>query len=527
MAWSKKRLEHVARTRLGGAKLIVVANREPYVHQYHDGDVEWIRPAGGLTTALDPVMQACGGTWVAHGSGDADRDTTDEFGRVGVPPDDPNYTLRRVWLTKEQEEGYYYGFANSSLWPLCHQVYCRPAFNPSHWASYQEVNELFAEAVLEEARGGPALIFVQDYHFALLPRILKRQRPDLVVAQFWHIPWPHPETFRVCPWAEEILEGMLGNDLMSFHIQHHCNNFLETVDRTVECRIDRERFAVQRNGNNTMVRPHPISVDPDLANEYLGNNWEARATHFRRKHRLGDRPLLIGVDRVDYTKGIPERLRAVDRLLETHPEWKGKLHFLQVGAPSRTHISAYSILNDDLQILAEKINWKHGTRNWQPVIFLNEHYGQKDLFMLYRMAAGCVVSSLHDGMNLVAKEFVTSRRDEQGVLVLSEFTGAARELTDALIVNPFNVEQMAESLHSSLTMAPDEQRRRMRKMRSQVEDHNIYRWAGMLLSEVGKLAGDTDPTDDGLSGSNSEDELPPLFPKPTGVDTNGVFAGIV
>ncbi len=525
MGWTKDRLEHVARTRLGGAKLIVVANREPYIHRHQNGAIEWMRPAAGLTTALDPVMQACGGTWVAHGSGDADRETANASGRVRVPPDDPNYTLRRVWLTCEQEDGYYYGFANSTLWPMCHQVYCRPSFDPAHWQAYHEVNELFAAAVLEEARGGPALVFVQDYHFALLPQMLKRQRPDLVVAHFWHIPWPNPETFRVCPWAKELLDGMLGNDLMSFHIQYHCNNFLETVDRTVECRIDRERFAVLRNGRVTTVRPHPISVDPALADEYLGDDWELRAKLFRERYRLGGRPLLVGVDRVDYTKGIPERLRAVARLLETRPDWKGQFHFLQIGAPSRTHLVTYRDLNDEVQRLVNQINGTHGTPDWQPVVFLNEHHGPDDIFLLYRIAAGCVVSSLHDGMNLVAKEFVTARGDEQGALVLSEFTGAARELPDALLVNPFDVDQLADALYASLTMPPDEQRRRMRMMRAQVDDCNIYRWAGMLLSEVGKLVGATVPGEVEERDQVHEEELPALSANQDTLHTMGVLPG--
>ena len=492
MVWTKERLEHVAQTRLGGAKLIVVANREPYIHRRKNGRVECIRPAGGLTTALDPVMQACGGTWVAHGSGDADKQTADKHGRLGVPPGTENYTLRRVWLTPEQEAGYYYGFANSSLWPLCHQVYCRPSFDPAHWETYREVNELFAKAVIEEAQGGPALVFVQDYHFALLPAMLKRDRPDIVVAHFWHIPWPNPETFSVCPWAKEILEGMLGNDLMSFHIQSHCNNFLDTVDRSIECKIDRERFAVQKNGLITNVRPHPISVDPELAIEYLGDDWESRGVQFRQQHQLGTRQLLVGVDRVDYTKGIPDRLMAVERLLETRPDTRGQFHFVQIGAPSRTDLPAYRELNDRVLSLVASINAKYGSAQWQPVVLLNEHHGPEDLFMLYRIAAGCVVSSLHDGMNLVAKEFVSARADEQGVLVLSEFTGAARELTDAVIVNPYDVAATADAMYLALSMPPEEQRRRMRRMRAQVADHNIYRWAGMLLSEVGKLADNCD-----------------------------------
>jgi trehalose 6-phosphate synthase len=487
MAWSKERLVEVARTRLGGAKLIVVANREPYIHRYKDGEIEWIRPAGGLTTAIDPVMQACGGIWVAHGSGDADAEVSDANGRVGVPPDDPNYVLRRVWLSKEDEEGYYYGFANSMLWPLCHQVFARPIFDPHHWDAYRTVNEMFAAAVLEEAQGGPALVFVQDYHFALLPQLLKMARPDLVVAQFWHIPWPNAEKFLVCPWAKQLLDGMLGNDLLGFHTQSDCNSFLESVDRALECRIDRERFAVQRGGHGTAVRPFPISVDPALADEYLGTNWQARAAALRKKHRLDGRLLLVGVDRVDYTKGIPERLRAVDRLLHKHPELKEKFHFVQIGAPSRTHIPAYRDLTEETNDLTENINWEHGTDGWQPVVFLNEHYGPEDIFALYRDSAGCVVSSLHDGMNLVAKEFVTARGDNRGVLVLSKFTGAARELVDAVLVNPFDVNDLADGLYAALAMSADEQERRMRRMRAQVNDHNIYRWAGMLLSTIGKL----------------------------------------
>ncbi|QEL17750.1 alpha,alpha-trehalose-phosphate synthase (UDP-forming) [Limnoglobus roseus] len=492
MGWSKQRLVEVARTRLGGAKLIVVANREPYIHRRANGGVELMRPAGGLTTALDPVMQACGGVWVGHGSGDADRETADARGRLAVPPDDPTYTLRRVWLTPEQEEGYYYGFANSTLWPLCHQVYRRPTFDPAHWAVYREVNELFAAAVLEEARGGPAVIFVQDYHFALLPGLLKAARPDLVVAQFWHVPWPNPETFRVCPWAGELLDGMLGNDLLGFHIQYHCNNFLETVDRTVESRICRERFSVGRGDRQTRVLPFPISVDPDLAAEYTVG-WQDRVGELRAAHGLGDRPLVVGVDRVDYTKGIPERVRAVGRLLERHPEWVGKFHLVQLGAPSRTNLPAYRDLNAEVQTLADAVNRTHGTADWQPVVFVNRHCGPEDIYALYRDAAGCVVSSLHDGMNLVAKEFVTARDDGQGTLVLSQFTGAARELTDAVLVNPFDVDGLAAGLHAALAMPADEQRRRMRRMRAQVSDNNIYRWAGMLLSEASKLVPDADP----------------------------------
>ena len=483
MGWTQERLATEIGQRLGDAKLIVVSNREPYVHAKVGNTIEWKRPAGGVVTALDPMMQAIGGVWVGHGAGDADRDTVDNKGRVAVPPDDPSYTLRRVWLSEELEAGYYYGFANSTLWPLCHHVYSRPSFQPEDWEAYQQANAKFAEAVLEEAQGGPAFIFVQDYHFALLPRMLKQARPDLTVAQFWHIPWPNYESFRVCPWACQILDGMLGNDLLGFHTTYHCNNFLDTVDRMLESRIDRERISIFRKDHETVVQPHPISVDAQAGIAALGNDWESRANAFRKKHNLKDRQLLVGIDRVDYTKGLLERFNGLERLLEKHPETHGSFHFIQAGAPSRTIIPAYRDLNELLGERISAINAKFGTPDWQPILYLLEQFSQADLQMLFRMANGCVVSSLHDGMNLVAKEFVSVRTDDQGVLVLSVFTGAARELTDAVIVNPFDVESLSNGLMQALTMPADEQRRRMSKMRSIVTEHDIYAWAGDLLSE--------------------------------------------
>jgi len=487
MSWDKARLQDATRSMLQGRALIVVANREPYIHVAKDGRIECQRPAGGLTAALDPVMRACGGTWIAHGSGSADRDTADEHGRLGVPPEAPTYTLRRIWLTEEEEEGYYYGFANNALWPLCHQAYCRPEFDPDTWETYRAVNQRFADAVIEEAGDQPALVFVQDYHFALLPRLLKNARPDLTVAQFWHIPWPNPETFSVCPWAAQILDGLLGNDLMAFHIQYHCNNFRDTVERALECLVDHEHFAIVRGGNTTRVLPYPISIDPDLAAEYLGNDWPRTVAAFRQRHGMADRPFLISVDRMDYTKGIPERLWALGRLLEKHPELRGRFHLVQVGAPSRTHLGAYQRLDAEVERRVEEVNRRFGTADWRPVVFVHEHTGPEVIYPLYRAAAGCVVSSLHDGMNLVAKEFVSARDDELGTLVLSRFTGAARELPDALIVNPFDLDQSADAMLAALTQPAEEQRARMQRMRRQVAEYNIYRWAGRLLAEGVRL----------------------------------------
>jgi trehalose 6-phosphate synthase len=487
MAWTRERLETVARERLGGARLIVVANREPYIHAFDGETLRCSTPASGLTTALDPVMQACGGTWVAHGSGDGDRVASDAFGRVAVPPQDPSYTLRRVWLTKEEEQGYYYGFSNEAFWPLCHIAYARPRFDSKDWEQYVEVNRKFSEAVLEEADGGPAVVFIQDYHFALLPRLLRTARPDLVIVQFWHIPWPNREAFRVCPWHDEVLDGLLGNDLLSFHVQDHCNNFLETVDRGVESRVDLEQFSITRNGKTTLVQPHPISIDPDYVAASLPADLASAERRLRNRLHLHDEQLLVGVDRVDYTKGIPERFRAVGRLLELHPALAGTFTFVQVGAPSRVHIPAYRRLNEELSELADDINWRYGSDEWRPIVFLNEHYGPEQVYLLDRISAGCVVSSLHDGMNLVAKEFVASRTDGRGVLVLSRFAGAARELGDAVLINPYAIDEFAEALRLALTMPVEEQERRMARMRQEIADNNVYRWAGMLLSEASKL----------------------------------------
>jgi trehalose 6-phosphate synthase len=511
MAWTRERLDSVVRTRLEGIRLVVVANREPFIHRYDGEEIRCMRPASGLTTALDPVMRATGGVWVAHGSGDADPDVSDERGRVMVPPEDPQYLLRRVWLSKQEEQGYYYGLSNDTLWPLCHQAYCRPSFAPGDWEQYRAVNRKFADAVLDEVGDEPALIFVQDYHYTLLPRMLKDARPDLIVAHFWHIPWPNREVFRICPWGDQILDGLLGNDLLSFHVQYHCNNFLDTVDRSIEAKVDMERFAVTRHGHTTLVRPHPISVDPGLADELLGDDWPREAKKLRKRLRLGERPLLVGVDRVDYIKGIPERFRAVDRLLEREPGLRGRFHFVQVGTPSRSHLPQYRHLNDELEELAEEINWRHGDERWRPIVWINEHWGPKMVYLLYRMAAGCVVTSLHDGMNLVAKEFVSARADEQGVLVLSRFTGAARELADAVLINPYDIEETAAGLKAALTMPAAEQSRRMRRMRQQVNDHNIYRWAGTLLSEASRLVGARSPLPWGYDElGNGEAALNPL-----------------
>jgi alpha,alpha-trehalose-phosphate synthase [UDP-forming] len=489
LADTRESLRHLIRTKLRGAKFVAVSNREPYLHVYRNGEIEWVRPASGMTAALDPVMQASRGLWVAHGSGEADSEASDANGFVEVPPDRPAYHLKRVWLTKQQEEGYYYGFANAAMWPLCHIAYRPPVFRLEQWNAYSEVNRLFAESVAKEIGEKPAFVFVQDYHFALLPALLRAQCPQAILAHFWHIPWPNPEIFRICPWKHQILEGLLGNDILGFHTRYHCDNFIATVDRELEARPDRERSAIVYGGHMTKVRAFPISIDFDNVSRNAASQETLKTmAALRRKHRLRKDTILgVGADRLDYTKGLPERIEALGQLFERYPEYRGRVVFIQAGVPSRTQVKEYRRLNEQVDAGVAALNWKYGRRDWQPLIFLREHVPFSTLLALYRMAHFAVVSSLHDGMNLVAKEFVAAQTDANGVLVLSPFTGAARELTDALIVNPYSSHEMAERIRDAIEMDPVEIRRRMGRLRAQVRENNIYKWASDIIKKLSKL----------------------------------------
>jgi trehalose-6-phosphate synthase len=489
--WTADRLSVQLRARLEDGHLLVVSNREPYIHQRNGKDISVVVPPSGLVTALEPVLNACDGTWIAHGSGNADAEVVDAADRLRVPPEDPRYSLRRVWLTKEEEEGYYYGFANEGLWPLCHIAHTRPLFRTADWHYYQDVNRKFMGAVLKEIENvEKPVVLVQDYHFALLPRLIKEKRPDARVAIFWHIPWPNPEAFGICPWQRELVDGLLGADLIGFHIQSHCNNFLQTVDRVVESRVDWEHFSALRQGHRTIVRPFPISVDfigHEGAEEIdQGFNYLERSTLMRS---LGVEATFmgIGVDRVDYTKGILERFLAIERFLEKYPRYQGKFTFVQIGAPSRTHIKRYHDLFAEVEAEAERINWRFQGGNWKPIVLLTRQHSRQEIQPYYRAADLCLVTSLHDGMNLVAKEFVAARHDERGVLVLSQFTGAARELRDALLVNPYDIDQTADAIRAALEMEPEDKQLRMHRMRKLIKDHNIYRWAGNLITELCEL----------------------------------------
>ena len=488
-SWGPDALRRILRHDLKGDEVLIVSNREPYIHtRRKDNVIELQRPASGLVTALEPIVRATSGTWIAHGAGNADRDTVDKHDHVMVPPEHPAYRIRRVWLSKEEEQGYYFGFANEGLWPLCHIAHTRPTFRTQDWEYYRNVNQRFADIVADEARTEDPIILVQDYHFALLPRMVRERLPRATIITFWHIPWPNPEAFGILPWREEVLEGLLGSSILGFHTQFHCNNFFDTADRFLEARVDRETFTISYGGNPTEVRRYPISIEwPPAALQLQAPVPECRKRVRERLALAESVKLGVGVDRLDYTKGILERFMAIERLLELEPRWVGQFAFIQVAAPSRSSIDEYQNLDARVRALAARINERFGAPGYEPIILKIEHHDAVQVYELYRAAELCYVSSLHDGMNLVAKEFVAARDDEQGVLILSQFTGAARELSESLIVNPYDIEQSAAAMHLALTMSPDEQRARMRSMRTLVQEFNVFRWAGRMLLDAARM----------------------------------------
>jgi trehalose 6-phosphate synthase len=486
--WTPESLRAILRGELRGEDVIVVSNREPYIHQRRGDRIEVQRPASGLVTALEPIMRACSGTWIAHGSGSADREMVDRYDRIAVPPENPAYQIRRVWLTAEEEAGYYYGFANEGLWPLCHIAHVRPTFRSSDWAHYVAVNRKFAKAVASEAKTKAPIVLVQDYHFALLPNMIREELPDATIITFWHIPWPNPESFAICPWRDEVVAGLLGSSILGFHTQFHCNNFVDTVDRFLEARVDRESFTVSFGGKLTAVRRYPISIAWPPEAEMVQKSVPDCRSGIRQlndlppEHKLG-----VGIDRLDYTKGIMERFRAVERLLELNPEWAGHFTFVQVAAPTRAGIEEYQHHEAQVRAMAARINARFEGQGPPPIMLRVEHHEPHEVYEYYRAADLCFVSSLHDGMNLVTKEFVAARDDERGALILSQFTGAARELPEALIVNPYDADQCAAALHLALTMPEAEQRDRMRLMRGLVAEFNVFRWAGRMLLDAAAM----------------------------------------
>ncbi len=488
--WTAERLREFTKGLLKNRAIVTVSNREPYVHTKQGNKISYFVPASGVVTALEPIMAACGGTWIAHGSGDADRLVVDKEDKIAVPPDDPSYTLKRVWLSKREVDGHYVGFSNGAVWPLCHMVHTRPTFKQGDWEEYRAVNEKFAKAVLSEIKGQKSpIIIIQDYHFALLPGLIKSARPDAAVCIFWHIPWPTAEAFSICPWKKEMLEGLLGADIIGFHTQLFCNNFIQTVGKELEALVDLEQFSVTKNAHTSFVKTYPISID------FTGSPISKAEQKTRVEdsaellEKLGVKTpfVAVGVERLDYTKGLLERMKAIELFLEKYPAYVGKFTLIQIAAPSRTSVKEYQQFEEQVIAEVERINNSFRQGSWKPILLINEHRDHEFIGRLYRAANVCMVTPLHDGMNLVAKEFVAARSDEKGVLILSQYAGAAQELRDALIINPYDGQQAAETIHTALQMTPSEQGKRMRKMRNAVKSHNVYRWSAEMLKKLAEL----------------------------------------
>jgi trehalose 6-phosphate synthase len=469
----------------GAGPLFVVSNREPYLHQRRpDGTVVAVPTTGGVAVALDALMRERGGTWIAHGAGAADREVVDASDHVRVPPDEPSYTLRRIWLTADEERRYYGGFSNEGLWPLCHIAHVRPVFRSEDWAAYRAVNVRFAEAIASELGDSHGPVFIQDYHLALVASELRERKPGVRTALFWHIPWPHPDRLRMCPWRREIMAGLLANDLLAFQLERDRRNFLLSVRDELDAHVD--HAVVRFSGHTTHVAAAPIGVDFDRITAFAASpDLPLEMDRLRRELRI-DTPLVgVGVDRLDYTKGIPERLDAIDRLLTRRPDLRSELLFVQVGVPSRSKLESYAAIEQEIDAKVADINRRHGNGpDDGPIRYRKSALKLRRLVALYRLANFCIVSSLHDGMNLVAKEFVAARDDNDGVLVLSELTGAAQELKQALLINPYDIDGFARAIERAIEMPAPERHARMRVLRRAVAGHDVFLWASDILEHL-------------------------------------------
>jgi alpha,alpha-trehalose-phosphate synthase [UDP-forming] len=477
-----------------GRRFVVVSNREPYEHRWSEevGEMHVRRPAGGLTSALDPLMQALGGMWVAWGSGEADAAAADNDNRVRVPPEDPSYTLRRVWLTHHDIHRYYLGFSNQFLWPLCHLRPDLTRVRSRYWERYRRVNRRFADAVLEEVRGKEAAVWFQDYHLALTPLLVRARRPDLTLAHFWHIPFPPYDVFRLAPQAGYLLRGMLANDLMGFHLPGFADNFLRSAFRLAGAEVDFEARTATLDGHTCHVGAFPISIDIDQFRDAASApDAEEQMQRLRDRYAPRGGAIGIGVDRLDYSKGLPEKFKALEFLWDRYPEFRHRFTFIQVAVPSRSDIEAYDELSQKVDRQVREINERFGSGDWRPIHLIKQSLPVERLGILYRLADVCLISSLQDGMNLVAKEYAASQVDRNGVLLLSSFAGAAEEMEDATLVNPYDPEACALAIRDALTLPADERARRMERLQGSLR--TIYDWMDGLFRAWGHAAHDAPP----------------------------------
>jgi trehalose 6-phosphate synthase len=469
---------------LGTRKLAIAIQREPYVHILTEDGVGLQKIAGGAHILLDGILKKTGGLMVAVAAGNADHLVVDGKNRIKVPPKQDKYTLKRIFLTREETEGFYYGFANQTLWPLCHAVFVRPVFNSDWWKSYVEVNKKFADALYDELKGKEAAIWINDYHLALLPLFLKKKTKKFKIGTFWHIPWPTYEIFRICPWRKEIMEGLLGSDFIGFHRGYHVENFIECARRDLGVIVDTEPRSITYNNHTTNVANFPAGIDYHEILEKLERHKGVTKKMIKEDFGFDYEYLAIGVDRIDYTKGIVARVQIIDKFLEKHPKYQGKFVYLSIGAPSRESIPAYHDYNERIAKIIQDVNNKYAKGDWKPIRFINEIVKRDRIFAYYKLADVCMVTSLDDGMNLVAKEFIICNNPKKGMLLLSKFTGAAKDLKSAMLINPYDTEGSADALYLALNMKEDEKEKRNLQMKEIVKENNIYKWGTDFIKET-------------------------------------------
>ena len=467
--------------------LIVVSNREPYTHKKAGLSIRAEKPAGGLTSAMDDVLKVTGGTWVAWGSGSGDRDVVDGKNCVQVPPENPSYMMKRVWLVASEVENYYHGYSNQVLWPLCHITLDRVYFRKKFWEDYKKINRYFADAVIEEA-GENSIVWIHDYHLCLVPEMLRNEMPELTIAHFWHIPWPDWSVFRICPQAREIIEGLLGNDIIGFQTPLFVKNFMDCVRECLDAEVDYSRAVVVYNGRTTRLKAFPISVDYDRFDSIAASkNTDAAIKKIKEHLGITDEYIGIGVDRLEYTKALIKRLQAINLFFERYERFRRKLVFIQIAVPTRMK-EPYISYKKSVEDLVARINERYSIGSWKPIIYIDTKIEHKELAAYYKMADFAIISSVYDGMNLVAKEYVASKADEKGVLILSEFAGASEELEGSILVNPYDVEQFSECIRTALRMPEKEKISRMAALRRQVSEKNIHKWILDILNEIAAVS---------------------------------------
>jgi len=452
--------------------LIVVSNREPYAPQRgEDDELRWVPSIGGLTAALDPALRHAGGTWIAWG------EAQPEITEVDLPQGAPRYRLKRVRLSEAEVRDYYHGFSNRALWPMSHYFIERTKYQASQWQAYVEVNRRFAQAAVESYQEGD-LIWVHDYQLALVPRLIREALPDARIGFFWHIPWPSSEVFRTLPWDHELLGGILGADLIGMHTPEYVRHFQSACRRVLGAETEGETVRWQGRESRVVARPIGIEVDEYEALVATPEVEEA-ADRIRRNLQT---QILLGVDRLDYTKGIPERLEAFGAFLDRHPEARGRVTLLQIAVPSREQVESYRQLRTRVEGLVGRINGRHTRDGWSPIQYIYRGMARGELVAHYRAADVMLVTPLRDGLNLVAKEFLACSRD--GVLVLSRFAGAADELPEAVQVNPYNPEGLAAALTQSLEMPLDEKKARLQRLRERLHGSDLRMWADGFVAEI-------------------------------------------